>query len=642
MSEKVDLFSKGEVSERVEKPCLFVKEDGVEFELVRPVELLEGYEEIYAITFSTSANAIWDLLKGFRKIEVIFAIGEENRLSFYESVIIEIQERSPIWSMHVVGKDVELYQLDNSHRKLYLLGKDGTIKRVILGSANLSKNAWLFKQEEDFVVIEKESLIKDYETQYYLAKEKAKPLWTKENRREAIEIAEKKLNIRIDNAVLIGNPQVVKEVATTIKEDVPVIVARNLLIENSLPNSVEVETAKKKIEEVEKLIKALREKRKEVLVAKDKDRKIKEILKEVDKEKEKGISVGAELIKDAEYGWLYNGISVSVESDLESKAKEVVSYLKEYLEISRSVSERHFTLIGEAITFAFYSVIMHDVRQKAFQEGLENEELNKFPVFALLCGVPNAGKSTTLSALSKLLGVKKIYYDDLKGKGQSKAPSIKDEMQKDNRLPLLIDEVKPRHIATNGALEETLKVANEKVENKRALILTSNLVKLPKEIQVIRRSCFLPFHKQAGEEFQKEISKVLRGFNPSLLFLFLNRLTLKVNPQDPLLSAREFLLEMGVPVPEVYQGGYRKFMQERWVSVFWTFRENFKEIEYKGRKAYKVSTEGLSLIYPLEEFELETEEAYFVIDYDKFHTFLQEMGVKKDSLLARIKKVFRL
>jgi hypothetical protein len=143
-----------------------VKLDFIETETLTWPELFKGFDELYAITYSSSTGFICKLLKMFNYSEIIF--GNEDVMSYtlhdimaYQLITIE-KLRNDMSKLKL-----DLYkQIDEenlrlfvarkklSHEKIYLLKASDGRKRTIFGSANLSHSAFSGSQRENIGYID--------------------------------------------------------------------------------------------------------------------------------------------------------------------------------------------------------------------------------------------------------------------------------------------------------------------------------------------------------------------------------------------------------------------------------------------------------------------------------------------------------
>ena len=138
-----------------------VKLSYISSETVTWQDLFNGYDELYAVTFSSGINFVYALLDMFDKAEVIF--GSEAVLSYTMQEIMAHQNTLLIRLREAAGEkrqrlldriddeSVRFYVSRNrlSHEKIYLLKATDGRKRVIMGSANMSFNAFGGIQREN-------------------------------------------------------------------------------------------------------------------------------------------------------------------------------------------------------------------------------------------------------------------------------------------------------------------------------------------------------------------------------------------------------------------------------------------------------------------------------------------------------------
>lgn len=134
------------------------------FETLDYSELFEGFNQMYAITFSTGIDFMYKLLEKFNYAEVIF--GNEKVIPSGLKTIMAVQGTLPVYiaekfkKSNKIGEMIENETLNlyvarefKSHEKIYILkAKDGRT-RVITGSANMSSNAFNGFQREDIIYL---------------------------------------------------------------------------------------------------------------------------------------------------------------------------------------------------------------------------------------------------------------------------------------------------------------------------------------------------------------------------------------------------------------------------------------------------------------------------------------------------------
>ena len=139
-------------------------------------DLFSGFDNLKAITFSSGINFIYKLVDMFEHVEIVFGCEDVISASLqdimaYQGKLIEKlrgslgkQKESLIDRIH--KGEVRFFVSRNklSHEKLYLLSSDDGRKRVIMGSANMSFNAFSGRQRENICYIDGERAYEWYES----------------------------------------------------------------------------------------------------------------------------------------------------------------------------------------------------------------------------------------------------------------------------------------------------------------------------------------------------------------------------------------------------------------------------------------------------------------------------------------------
>ena len=143
-----------------------VKLDYIASESLSWQDLFEGFETIKAITFSSGVAFVYRLLDMFEEAEVIFGCEEvmahalQDVMAYQSKLIDRIRDGDSAAKQRLVGRvecgDVHLFVAHTrlSHEKVYLLRAVDGRKRVVMGSANLSFNAFGGRQRENICYID--------------------------------------------------------------------------------------------------------------------------------------------------------------------------------------------------------------------------------------------------------------------------------------------------------------------------------------------------------------------------------------------------------------------------------------------------------------------------------------------------------
>ena len=138
-----------------------VKADFTGAETLSWEDLFEGYNRLYAITYSSGIDFICKLLQKFNNAEIIFGFDEVLSYSMQEIMAYQLKTIERLREKMSRNKVDLLSRIDDgtlhlrvarkqlSHEKVYILQSDEGRKRVVMGSANMSYSAFSGKQREN-------------------------------------------------------------------------------------------------------------------------------------------------------------------------------------------------------------------------------------------------------------------------------------------------------------------------------------------------------------------------------------------------------------------------------------------------------------------------------------------------------------
>ena len=156
---------------RVEAPSSLpvVKMEFAGAETLTWQELFSGYETLHAITYSSGIDFVCQLLDLFRQAEILFGCEEVMSYSLQEvmayqcRMVERMRETAGKRKLDLVSRmengTLRFYVAHSalSHEKLYLLSAPDGRRRVILGSANLSRSAFGGYQRETICYLDGEA-----------------------------------------------------------------------------------------------------------------------------------------------------------------------------------------------------------------------------------------------------------------------------------------------------------------------------------------------------------------------------------------------------------------------------------------------------------------------------------------------------
>lgn len=144
-------------------------------------ELYSGFDTLKAITYSSGIGFISQLISEFRKAEIIFGCEQVMSYSLQEVMAFQAVLNEKIRSSS--SKDNILKKIEDktlnllvarkklSHEKIYLLSSENGDKRVIMGSANMSYQAFKGFQRENIVYMDGDDAYEWYLEVYNSLKE---------------------------------------------------------------------------------------------------------------------------------------------------------------------------------------------------------------------------------------------------------------------------------------------------------------------------------------------------------------------------------------------------------------------------------------------------------------------------------------
>lgn len=359
-------------------------------------ELFAGYSSLKAITFSSGINFVNRLLELFETAEIIFgceavmSYSMQEVVAFQDKLIERIRKSNSKSQDKLLSRidsgDVKLYvaRTQLSHEKIYLLsGADGK-KRVIMGSANMSFNAFGGRQRENICYLDGEEAYNWYLSVFDSLKENS----TDEISHKAIEYAD-----LADNLDKLPISETVKA-------------SKVLAIEPIKDNSEDIEfilDTKKVAAELTPLVPKPDKKTGKTLVVPETILKIKRYIQDDIIKKKEQRSEYPQLVLDVFGGCVsLNGQSLNLAPSKAEIEKDVDLFLKYMNGYSRfhgdydGMQHRYFEFANWFFCSPFMAV-MRDMAARFDQNRLP------YPVFGLVYGQSKAGKTSFLETLLKMM-----------------------------------------------------------------------------------------------------------------------------------------------------------------------------------------------------------------------------------------------
>ncbi len=370
-----------------------VKLDFVEGCTLSWQDLFSGYNSLCAITYSSGIGFISKLIEMFDKAEIIF--GCENVLSYdlnevmaFQTVLID-RIRTGKSKDKLIDKiesdDLKLYVTRRklSHEKIYLLSADDGRKRVIMGSANMSYQAFGGIQRENISFIDGDAAYDWYMNAYNSLKEDC----TDEITGKAILVADSDENL--DELPVSQTVKIKKALAIVPEESEKEKVEFALDISRL---SSKIQHFKPKADKKGKIMLApttitvMRSKAKEELEQeKEARREYPQLLVDVDK--------SAVFLNDEKLQ--LDPSPDEIRNDIDLFLQYMDGYKMFHGDFT-NMQKRYY----EFANWFFCSPFMGTMRDTAHRY---NQQILPYPIFGLIYGQSKAGKTTFLETLLKMM-----------------------------------------------------------------------------------------------------------------------------------------------------------------------------------------------------------------------------------------------
>ena len=376
-----------------------VRMEYVECESMTWEELFSGYDSLYAITYSSGIDFVYKLLCLFEEAEIIF--GSQEVMSFSLQEVMAFQDKTLERMREIAGKKkLDLItRIDEgslrffvartmlSHEKVYLLSSKDGRKRVILGSANLSRQAFGGWQRENICYVDGERAYDWYMECYKALRENS----SDQIDRSALICADS--NEHLEDVPISKTVRTTKVLAISTAEDMKEEIEFALDVKNlaqkitpSIPAPEKKGTHKGKILLSPEKIKTIR----------------RQVVEEVRKEKELRSEYPQLEVYPIEGYAILNDKKLNLEPTAEEIKKDV-SLLMKYMEgyekfhgDTSGMQRRYF----EFANWFFCSPFMGIMRDMAIRY---NQNTLPYPVFGLVYGQSKAGKTSFLETLLKMM-----------------------------------------------------------------------------------------------------------------------------------------------------------------------------------------------------------------------------------------------
>lgn len=350
--------------------------------------------------------------------------------------------------------------------------------------------------------------------------------------------------------------------------------------------------------------------------------------------------------------------------------KFISAYTKYTMNNENDTQKRIF----EAILYSFSSVYIWRLREEAINQQGREEIKSAIPLFMLIAGMAQSGKTHLIKFISQIIGNHGEYYHYIKQAKLSSMNQINPQIInqffcEENLTPIFVDEIEKDYYSSTSTASSGYKgesfiknMTNAKNGKHPCMIATSN-TDFSANSQVMRRMYYIqlnnPFDSDKKEETAEYFTNILNEFGTELYQDFLFRLEkrflegIKIDVNDILSPTREIFLEyfdeLDMKIPPYFSKNriddYYLRGKVMWGDLYNVKFKGFKEDkkqniillddEYVFGSKMSANREKKELLQYLPIGVLREEKGIVRLDYQKFFYFI-DMESKNSRFLHRL------
>ncbi|HPJ38862.1 MAG TPA: phospholipase D family protein [Spirochaetota bacterium] len=534
-----------------------------------------SFDEISIITFVSSPRFFFEKVKPFKKVTLILGIEDNASISrFYFDPVAQnefYKDADDETISNIKNGNLKIYfsPLNTSiHSKLYILKNSSTgSTRIVLGSANFTENALSGKRQfEEILVYDdnyNEALVRFYEERYsYILK-------------QCVDFIPERLKKKLKEGVSFVNIKLGEDdYIEAIKDNVKII---NQTISVTEETARELDILKKDIHDQEENIKHSLESvnRTKIIfeavsknkhgvtaiitpseVTRKKDIIIPKIFNKEIKKEFTDQRVFLQYIPNSESMFrrdIASGHSsnYAVKSDISVIKEKLLllgKFIAAYDKFTTNDVKETKSRIFEVILYSFVSSYIWKIREEYARLDNKDEARASVPVFLLIAGLSQSGKTHLIKFISKIIGNCGQYYHYNRQSKLSSldhiSPQIIDNfLYEENLTPVFVDEITKDYFSSQSSVssnymgEDYVKKITNTREGKFPTIIATSNTDFSANAQVMRRIYYIqlnnPFDTGKKSETTKYFNDIYESFGTELFQDFLLRISHKFREGIP-------------------------------------------------------------------------------------------------------------
>lgn len=514
MNKDVDLISMFDESINISPDIESIKImnlDYIDSDITNWEELFSGYSTLYAVTYSSSIDFISKLLPMFEEVEIIFGFekvlkGLDDIMAYQQAALEELQtvfsKKEKKLLNRIDDGTLKLFLMRDrvSHKKMYLLKGEGLAPKVITGSANLSNLAFTGRQLENIYVLKGEKAYNEFLSEFNEMKSES----TDSISKEAIILAndENIENIPVISSVKAQKVVVIEPEREIINNPNKTVLIRHEHIKKKykdiVPKPAKTGSILLNYSEVKKITRKMNQIKIEKNAIERKTPKLK-----IDIDNNEVILDGKPLDLNPSLEEIENDVNLFI---------DYFEGFKIFLGDTEDAIKKYYAFTNWFFASPFMSVLRNYAT-------IYNKPITPYPVFGLLYGKSNAGKTKLLETLMIMMVGQKVVLP-AKEFTKSLIYNLREEML---GFPIVIDDLNNARfryhaielIKDDSHISENFSViaisANEDVkavenELSKRMIICHITASLPK-MEAMRGSLVRTTQKNIGTNFYREYLK---------------------------------------------------------------------------------------------------------------------------------------
>lgn len=675
----INLF---DAAEKISLNSLFVVHNSAVTKMkVSEIFDAERYTDFKAVSYVSSPKFFAETVKDFKSVTFILGIDNVDNLNkFSDGFSAYFNSEENIKFFNDLPDETKNLVVENNikirygkpgvmiHDKIYLLANEETEDfRVIIGSANFSTSAFNSENKnfENIRIDDSKILYEIYLERFnYLLQQTSDyipEICRRSYKKEKVIVTispETNVEILLDKFKSNDIKLVVTE------EQMEIFNQRAALLDAEKQN---IDSAKKIIEvAVETKSKDGVFKIKPLSKILDKKNILREIFYKIPKKKNVENDIREVLLMDANNYKLYKRSAENKEfaplyskkidaEKIKTTLEKINAFTQAYFDFAVTPNEIIPAKIYELILYAFTAPFIWKIRQKCAML-YDKSAVSDIPIFCILGGVRESGKTTALRFAATLLGQTdgKQIYDY--GQELDTAKIIYSMIKENNLMPIFADEMSLKFFQRSSSAykgEEMIKSLANEIPSAPVgtLIGTTNLTDFSSSGQVIRRIYFLEVSSMFDSKRKREsvdyLNEIYAGIDDELFKDFTFRFSQAICDNAEIFGIEDFLKltrkiflsyyeESGVEVPKYFPreifSDYEGRKIETWRRLFFAnkncFIDNGEIIQVNIDEIFKNSTNVKAqkdkLINFLDETCIETVDTgvNWFLKKDEFYKFI--------------------